>query len=143
MAATIQVEIVGAEENIFSGTAEIVVVRAENGELGILPRHAPLIARLLPGAVRVGNKDGSDSETFYVSGGMIEVQPTTVTILADTVSRAEDLDEKIAQEARDRAKQILSDPSRKMGPDYAKAAASLAEASAQISMIQRIRKGKK
>ncbi|THB67459.1 MAG: F0F1 ATP synthase subunit epsilon [Gammaproteobacteria bacterium] len=140
MAATMQVEIVGAEKSIFSGTAEFVVVRAEKGELGILPRHAPMITRLEPGAVRVENKDGSDRKSFFVSGGMIEILPDGVTVLADTVLRAEDLDEKSAQEAKDRAKQILSDPSRKMGPDYAQARTALVEASAQIRMIQRIRK---
>ncbi len=141
--ATMQVEIVAAEENIFSGTAEFVVVRSQGGELGILPRHAPLIARLIPGSVRVINDEGKSEESFFVSGGMVEVQPNMITVLADTVVRADDLDEKAAHEAQERAKSTLADPARKMGTDYAKARTALAEASAQIQMLQRMRRAHK
>ena len=141
--ATMQLEIVAAEENIFSGEAEFVVLRSEGGELGILPRHAPLLAKLVPGAVRIINDEGKKEESYFVSGGMVEIQPNMITVLADTVMRASDLDEKAAHEAMERAKSTLADPARKMGTDYAKARTALAEAAAQIQMLQRMRRAHK
>ena len=133
----IKVEIVSAEEEIYSGTAEMVFAPASQGEIGVAPGHAPLLTLLGPGEVRV--KVSNEEETsFYVSGGMIEVQPKLVTILSDTASRAEDLDEAAVQEARDAAQKLLEAGGASM--DYAKARAQLAETAAQIRAIQRLRR---
>ena len=137
MAMTIHVDIVSAERGIFSGAATMVFAPAEMGEVGIAPRHAPMLSRLKPGQVRVHNEQGQE-EMFYVSGGMLEVQPHTVTVLADTAERAHDLDEAQALEAKKRAEQMLSD--KKADFDYAKAQAELAEAVAQLQTIQKLRK---
>ncbi len=131
----IHVDIVSAEEEIFTGTAEMVFAPLATGEVGILPRHAPLIARMRPGEVRV-RKDGED-QFFYVSGGLLEVQPHVVTVLSDTAVRAKDLDEAAALEAQRRAEEALKD--RKADIDYAKAQAELIEATAQLRMIRRLR----
>ena len=132
-----KVEIVSAEEEIYSGTAEMVFAPAAEGEIGVAPGHAPLLTLLGPGEVRV--KVSNEEETsFYVSGGMIEVQPKLVTILSDTASRAEDLDEAAVQEARDAAQKLLEAGGASM--DYAKARAQLAETAAQIRAIQRLRR---
>ena len=136
MAMTLHVDIVSAEAEIFSGTAEMVFAPAEMGEVGIAPRHAPLLTRLKAGEVRI--KNGTDEQFFYVSGGMLEVQPHVVTVLADTALRAKDIDEAKAMEAKQRAEQALSD--RKSDFDYAKAQAELAEAVAQLRTLQNLRK---
>ena len=135
MAMTIHVDIVSAEEEIFSGTAEMVFAPLETGEVGILPRHAPLLARMKPGEVRI--RKGEEEQFFYVSGGLLEVQPHVVTVLSDTAVRAKDLDEAAAVEAQRRAEEALKD--RKADMDYAKAEAELIEATAQLQMIRRLR----
>lgn len=140
MAATIKVEIVSAESEIWSGTAAAVFANAEMGEVGIYPRHAPLLTRLKPGEVRVKMEDGSE-EDFYISGGLLEVQPHIVTVLSDTAIRAEDLDEAAALEAQKNAAQAMKD--QKSDMDYAKAQAELIEAAAQLRAIQKLRKRQK
>lgn len=134
---TIHVDIVSAEAQIFSGLAERVVATGGLGELGILPRHTPLLTSLKPGQVRIV-KSAEEEEVFYISGGLLEVQPHVVTILADTVVRAADLDEAAAIEAKERAEQALKN--RQADIDYAKAASELAEAVAQIQAIRKLKK---
>ena len=138
MAMTIHVDIVSAEQAIFSGEVEAVFASAKMGEVGIYPRHTPLLTTLKPGEVRV-LKDGKE-EHFYVSGGMLEVQPHVVTVLADTAARASNLDEAAAVAAKEAAEKAMKDKSSKM--DYTEAAAQLAEAMAQLRSIERMRKGK-
>lgn len=138
MAMTIHVDVVSAEESLFSGTAEFVVVPAEMGEIGIYPRHTPLLTRIRPGAVRVKLPDQAEEELIYVSGGMLEIQPHVVTILSDTAIRGKDLDESKAVEAKQRAEDAMKNRASAM--DYAKAQAELAEAVAQIQAIQKLRK---
>ena len=135
MAKTLQVDIVSAEQAIFSGTAERVIAPGEAGELGILPEHMPLLTRIKPGTVRIQN--GSEEEVIYVSGGMMEVQPDRVTVLADTSVRAHDLDEAKAMEAERLAKEALADRSGAI--DHAKAQIELAQAAAQIAAIRKLR----
>jgi len=137
MASTVHVDIVSAEKEIFSGTAEMVFAPAEMGEVGITPRHAPFITRLKPGEVRVKISE-NESYPFYVSGGMLEVQPHLITVLADTAIRAKDIDEAAAIEAKARAEEALSDKSGKI--DYATAQAQLAEAIMQLRTLDRLRK---
>lgn len=137
MAMTIHVDVVSAEESIFSGLAEFVVVPAEMGEVGIYPRHAPMLTRIKPGSVRVKRPDQTEEELIYVSGGMLEVQPNLVTILSDTAIRGKDLDEAKAAEAKQHAEEAMKDRSSAM--DYAKAQAELAEAIAQLAAINKIR----
>lgn len=137
MTMTVHVDIVSAEAEIFSGLAEMVFAPAELGEVGIAPRHAPLISKLNPGEVRVKLND-KESQSFYVSGGLLEVQPHVVTVLADTAIRAKDIDEAAALEAKTRAEEALSDKSGKI--DYAKAQAQLAEAIMQLRTLDRLRK---
>lgn len=136
---TIHVNIVSAEEEIYSGQAEMVFAPAELGEVGIAPRHAPFLSRLRPGAVRV-KLSQNEELPFYVSGGLIEVQPHVVTILADTALRARDIDEAAALEAKRRAEEALRDRSGKI--DYAKAQAELAEAIRQLQILERYKKNK-
>ena len=136
MAMTVHVDIVSAEGQIHSGVAEMVFAPAEMGEVGIAPRHTPLLTRLKPGDVRVQN--GTEFEHFYVSGGILEVQPHVVTILADTATRARDLDEAEALEAKRRAEEALAGKAADF--EYAKAQAELAEAVAQLRTIQKLRK---
>ncbi|MCX4189825.1 F0F1 ATP synthase subunit epsilon [Methylophaga sp. OBS3] len=138
MAMTIHVDIVSAEESIYSGSVEAVIASAQQGEVGIYPRHAPLLTRLKPGEVRLLKAGGE--EHFYVSGGILEVQPHVVTILADTALRADDVNEAAALEAKAAAEKALHDKTDKV--DYAEAAAQLAEAMAQLRSIERMRKGK-
>ena len=138
MAMTMHVDIVSAEDSIFSGTVEELYAPGEMGELGIFPRHAQLITRLKPGEVRVKREGQSEQETYYVSGGILEVQPHVVTVLADTAIRAKDIDEAAALEAKKRAEEALAD--KKADFDYAKAQTELAEAVAQLRTIQKIRK---
>ena len=137
MAMTIHVDIVSAEEEIFSGPAEMVFAPAEMGEVGITPRHAPLLTRLKPGEVRV-QEPGGNERFYYVSGGMLEIQPHVVTVLADVALRARDIDEAAALEAKKRAESALKD--RKSQLDYARAQAELAEAAAQLQTIKHLRK---
>lgn len=137
MAMTMHVDIVSAEAEIFSGTVEMLIAPAAEGEVGVLPRHTPMLTMLKPGEVRVVREGGED-QYFYVSGGMLEVQPHTVTVLADTAVRARDLDEAAAVQAKERAEQALKD--RKSDIDYARAQAELAEAIAQLQTIQRLRR---
>ena len=135
MAKTMHVEIVSAEEQIFSGSAEMIFAPGVMGDLGILPNHTQLLTQLKPGEVRVKTAEGEDD--YYVSGGMLEVQPHVVTVLADTVVRAHDLDEAAAIEAKERAEQQLQDKAGEF--DYAQAESELAEALAQIKAIRRMR----
>ena len=138
MAMTVHVDIVSAEEQIFSGLAEFVALPGEVGELGILPGHMPLMTRIKPGAVRVKVPDQADEELVFVAGGILEVQPGLVTVLADTAIRGKDLDEAKALDAKRLAEEALANRSSEL--DYAKAQAELAEAIAQIAAIQRMRK---
>jgi F-type H+-transporting ATPase subunit epsilon len=137
MAKTFQVDIVSAEQQIFSGAAEMVIAPGEAGELGILAEHAPLLTRIKPGTVRI-RQAGGEEEVIYVSGGMMEVQPDRVTVLADTSVRAHDLDEAKAMEAERLAKEALANRSGVM--EIAKAQAELAEAVAQLAAIRKLRK---
>jgi len=136
MAMTVHVDVVSAEELIFSGLAEIVVVPGIMGELGILPRHTPLLTRIKPGSVRIKRPDQAEAELIYVSGGMLEVQPGVVTILSDTAIRGKDLDEARALEAKQAAEESMKN--RISDLDYAQAEAELAQALAQLRIIQQI-----
>ncbi len=138
MAMTIHVDIVSAEAAIYSGLAEFVVVPAEMGEVGIYPRHAPMITRIKPGSVRIKSPDRAEEDLIFVSGGILEVQPGVVTILSDTAIRGADLDEARVLEAKRQAEEAMRDRSSAM--DYAKAQAELAEAIAQLAAIQKLRK---
>ena len=138
MAMTVHVDVVSAEEQVFSGLAEFVALPGEVGELGILPGHMPLITRIKPGAVRVKVPNKADEELIFVAGGLLEVQPGLVTVLADTAVRGADLDEAKAQEAKRLAEEAMQDKSSQL--DYARAQAELAEAVAQLAAIQRLRK---
>lgn len=135
--STIKVDIVSAESAVWSGEAAMVFAPAEMGEVGIAPRHAPLLTRLAAGELRVQQPDGEEL-FFYVSGGILEIQPHMVTVLADTGARARDLDEAAALEAKQRAEEALSDQAAAV--DYAKAAAELAEAMARLKAIANLRK---
>lgn len=135
MAMTMHVDIVSAEREIFSGTAEMLFAPLVTGEVGVLPRHTPLVARMKPGEVRV--RTGSEELNFYVSGGLLEIQPHVVTVLADTAIRARDLDEAAALEAQRKAEEAMK--SRQSDFDYAKAQAELAEAVAQLRAIRKLR----
>jgi len=137
MVMTVHVDIVSAEKEIFSGLAEMVFAPAELGEVGISPRHAPLISKLNPGEVRVKVSE-KETQEFYVSGGLLEVQPHLVTVLADTAIRAKDIDEAAALEAKAKAEEALADKSGKI--DYATAQAQLAEAMMQLRALDRLRK---
>ncbi|MCX7140631.1 MAG: F0F1 ATP synthase subunit epsilon [Proteobacteria bacterium] len=140
MAHTIHVDVVSAEEAIYSGEAEFVVLPGEEGELGIFPKHTPLITRIRPGTVRIKPENGGEEELIFVAGGILEVQPNLVTVLADTAIRGHDLDEAKALDAQRRAKENLQDRTGKL--EYAKAVAELAEAAAQIAAIRRLRQRK-
>jgi F-type H+-transporting ATPase subunit epsilon len=137
MAMTVHVDIVSAEKEIFSGLAEMVFAPAELGEVGISPRHAPLISKLNPGEVRVKVSD-TETQEYFVSGGLLEVQPHLVTILADTAMRAKDIDEAAALEAKAKAEEALSDKSGKI--DYATAQAQLAVAMMQLRTLDKLKK---
>ena len=137
MANTIQVDIVSAEGEIFSGTAKMVFAPAIEGEIGIAPRHAPLLTNLRAGEVRVQTEAG-DEQLFYVGGGAIEIQPYLVTVLADTALRARDIDEAAALAAKQRAEESLKD---KVGAiEVAEAQAELARAAAQLRLLEKLRK---
>lgn len=138
MAMTVHVDVVSAEEQIFSGLAEFVVLPGESGELGILPGHTPLMTRIKPGAVRLKLPHQSEEELIFVAGGMLEVQPNGVTVLADTAIRGKDLDEAKAMEAKRKAEEALANRGSTL--EYAKAQSELAEAIAQLAAIQKLRK---
>ena len=135
--ATIHVDVVSAEEQIFSGEAKFVALPGESGELGILPKHTPLITRIKPGAVRIKRADNDQEEFVFVAGGILEVQPNRVTVLADTAIRGKDLDEAKANEAKKAAEAKLSNA--KTDFDVAKAQSELAVFAAQLSAIRRFR----
>ncbi|NNG25032.1 F0F1 ATP synthase subunit epsilon [Telluria aromaticivorans] len=136
MANTMQVDVVSAEAQIFSGLAEFVTLPGEAGELGIYPKHTPLITRIRPGAVRI-QKAGGGEEFVFVAGGILEVQPNGVTVLADTAIRGGDLDEAKALEAKKQAEELMLNKESKI--DYAKAQAEMAAAIAQLAAIQKLR----
>jgi F-type H+-transporting ATPase subunit epsilon len=137
MAMTVHVDIVSAEQEIFSGLAEMVFAPAELGEVGIAPRHAPFLSRLNPGEVRV-KVSATESYPFFISGGIIEVQPELITVLADTAIRAKDIDEAAAMAAKARAEEALADTSGKI--DYESARAQLMQAIMQLRTLDRLRK---
>ncbi len=138
MAHTMQVDVVSAEAQIFSGLAEFVVLPGEVGELGIYPKHTPLITRIKPGAVRLRLPGQAEEEMVFVSGGILEVQPDSVTVLADTAIRAHDLDEAKAAEAKRMAEEQLKNNGAAI--DYARAEAELADAIGQLATIKKFRK---
>jgi len=137
MAMTVHLDVVSAETKIFSGLVETMQVTGSEGELGIYPGHAPLLTTLKPGMVRIVKQFGEE-EVLYVAGGVLEVQPGSVTVLADTAIRAEDLDEQAALDAKKRAEEHMAEVGADF--DYAEAAAELAEAIAQLRLIQKLRK---
>lgn len=137
MAHTIHVDVVSAETSIFSGEAEFVALPGEAGELGIYPKHTPLITRIKPGAVRIKVSGQAEEEFVFVAGGILEVQPNAVTVLADTAIRGHDLDEAKALDAKKKAEEAMSNKDAKM--DYAQAQAELMTAVAQLAAIQKLR----
>ena len=137
MVATVHIDVVSAEESIFSGEAEFVAAPAHMGEVGIYPRHAPMITSIKPGALRIKLADKNEEQLIYISGGILEVQPGVVTVLADTAIRGHDLDEAQASAAKKAAEEAMKN--RTSDVDYAKAQAELAEAIAQIQAIQKLR----
>ena len=140
MAATMHLDIVSAESEIFSGTVNVVVAPAVMGEVGIYPQHTPLVTRLKPGEVKI-EIEGEEDQFIYVSGGMLEVQPDVVTVLSDTAMRAEDLDENMALQAKQKAEESLADQQSDI--DSARALAELAESAAQLRMTEKLRKSKR
>ena len=138
MAIRVHVDVVSAEESIFSGEAEFAVFPGESGELGIYPQHTPLLTRIKPGTVRLKVPDQDDYVMVYVSGGMLEVQPNMITVLSDTAIRAADIDEAKALEAKRRAEEALKNRSAEM--DYAMAESELAEAIAQLQTLEKLRR---
>jgi F-type H+-transporting ATPase subunit epsilon len=138
MSNTIQVDVVSAEEQIYSGPAEFVALPGEAGELGIYPKHTPLITRIKPGAVRIRVPGQADEEFVFVAGGILEVQPKTVTVMADTAIRGKDLDEAKANQVKKMAEEAMVN--RESDIDYAVAQAELAIAVAQLAAIQKLRK---
>ena len=135
---TIHVDVVSAEESIFSGEAEFIVLPGESGELGIYPKHTPLITRIRPGVVRIKQPARSDEDQVFVAGGILEVQPNVVTVLADTAIRGHDLDEARALEARKQAEEAMK--SAKSDIDFAKAQGEFAAMAAQIAALRKFRK---
>jgi F-type H+-transporting ATPase subunit epsilon len=136
--ATIHVDVVSAEESIFNGEAKFVALPGEVGELGIYPRHTPLITRIKPGAVRIERADNGQEEFVFVAGGILEVQPHCVTVLADTAIRGHDLDEAKASEAKKRAEDAMKNA--KSDIDFAAAQSEFATMAAQLAAIQKLRK---
>ncbi|MGO2415426.1 F0F1 ATP synthase subunit epsilon [Cobetia crustatorum] len=136
MAMSVHCDIVSAEKGIFSGLVERLVAAGSEGDLGIMPGHAPLLTVLLPGPVRIQRQGGAE-EIYYVSGGFLEVQPNLVSVLADTAVRADDLDEAAAQEAKDQALQAMNNQASEL--EYSRATAELAEAMAQLRTVQQLR----
>lgn len=138
MANTVHIDVVSAEASIFSGEAEFVVAPAGAGEVGIYPNHAPMITTIKPGALRIKQTNEAEETLIFISGGMLEVQPGMITVLADTAIRGHDLDEAKAIAAKEAAEEAMKN--RTSDIDYAKAQAELAEAVAQIQAIQKLRK---
>ena len=138
MANTIQVEVVSAEESIFSGEATFVVVPGELGDLGIYPKHTPLITRIKAGSVRIQTTSSNEETAIFVAGGILEIQPGSVTVMADTAIRSDDLDEERALEAQKRAEELLKAPDDKQ--EIATVEAELAMLGAQIAEIRKLRK---
>ena len=138
MATTMQVDIVSAEAEIFSGEATMLIASAELGEVGIAPGHTPLITRIRPGEIRVQQPDGGEEIDVYVSGGILEVQPCVVTVLADTALRADDIDEAAAQKAKEEAEAALAGKSGEI--DYSAVQQQLAEAAAQLQLVKKMRR---
>ena len=138
MAMTLHVDIVSAEKSLYSGTAEVVIAPGERGELGIYPRHTPLLTTLKAGSVRIKVPNQVEEELVYVSGGIIEVQPHAVTILSDSAIRGADLDEAKALEAKRAAEEAMKGKAATL--DYAQAQAELAQAVAQLAAIKKLRK---
>ena len=138
MANTVQIDVVSAEESIFSGEAEFVVAPAKMGEVGIYPNHAPMITTLKSGSLKIKLADKKEEHLIYVSGGILEVQPGIITVSSDTAIRAKDLDENKAVAAKKAAEEAMKN--KKSDIDYAKAQAELAEAMAQIQAIEKLRK---
>jgi F-type H+-transporting ATPase subunit epsilon len=136
--ATLQVDVVSAEERIFSGEAKFVALPGEMGELGIYPRHTPLITRIKPGAVRIVRADNDEEEFVFVAGGILEIQPGSVTVLADTAIRGKDLDEAKANEAKQLAEEALRNAHNDI--DLAKAQDELIMAAAQYAALRKYRK---
>lgn len=136
-AMTVHLDVVSAEENLFSGRVETIQVTGSEGELGIYPGHAPLLTTLKPGMVRLVKQHGHE-ELIYIAGGVLEVQPGTVTVMADVAVRADDLDEQAALDAKKRAEEHIANPSSDL--NYAEAAAELAEAIAQLRLIKSLRR---
>ena len=137
MVATVHIDVVSAEESIFSGEAEFIAAPAQMGEVGIYPHHAPMITSIKPGALRIKLAHKNEEQLIYISGGILEVQPGVVTVLADTAIRGHDLDEAQANAAKKAAEEAMKN--RSSDVDYAKAQAELAEAIAQIQAIQKLR----
>ncbi len=137
MVATVHIDVVSAEESIFSGEAEFIAAPAQMGEVGIYPHHAPMITSIKPGALRIKLADKNEEQLIYISGGILEVQPGVVTVLADTAIRGHDLDEAQANAAKKAAEEAMKN--RSSDVDYAKAQTELAEAIAQIQAIQKLR----
>ena len=137
MVATVHIDVVSAEESIFSGEAEFIAAPAQMGEEGIYPHHAPMITSIKPGALRIKLADKNEEQLIYISGGILEVQPGVVTVLADTAIRGHDLEEAQANAAKKAAEEAMKN--RSSDVDYAKAQAELAEAIAQIQAIQKLR----
>lgn len=138
MANTVHIDVVSAEASIFAGEAEFVVVPASTGEVGIFPHHAPMVTPIKPGALRIKRADHAEETLIFISGGILEVQPGLITVLADTAVRGQDLDEAKALEAKAAAEDAMKNRSSEI--DYAKAQAELSEAVAQIQAIERLRK---
>jgi F-type H+-transporting ATPase subunit epsilon len=138
MANTVHIDVVSAEASIFSGEAEFVAAPASAGEVGIYPNHAPMITTIKPGALRIKQTDVAEETLIFISGGILEVQPGVITVLADTAVRGQDLDEAKAIAAKAAAEEAIKNRTSDM--DYAKAQAELADAAAQIQAIQRLRK---
>ncbi|HMN77243.1 MAG TPA: F0F1 ATP synthase subunit epsilon [Burkholderiaceae bacterium] len=138
--ATLHVDVVSAEGSIFAGEAKFVALPGEEGELGILPRHTPLITRIKPGAVRIERADNGEEEFVFVAGGILEVQPGSVTVLADTAIRGRDLDEAAANEARKRAEEDIRNAKNEI--DLAKAQGEFAAMAAQIAALRKFRRSK-
>ncbi len=138
MATTIHIDVVSAEESIFSGEAEFVVAPAKMGEIGIYPRHTPMITTIKAGALRIKVPNEAEEQLVFVSGGLLEVQPGIITVLADTAIRGHDLDEAKANEAKRAAEEAIKD--NKSAIDYARAQAELSEAVAQLRAIEHLRK---
>jgi len=138
MANTVHIDVVSAEASIFSGEAEFVVAPASAGEVGIYPHHAPMVTTIKPGALRIKLADNAEETLIFISGGLLEVQPGLITVLADTAVRGHDLDEAKAIAAKEAAMEAMQNRTSDM--DYAKAQAELSEALAQIQAIERLRK---